>query len=88
MPTYVFKCHKCGNQLEQLMSMKEYVQTPAPMCCESGCDGQQRMTVQLQAVASVLKGTGWTPRFEGGLARGPSTDLLIPKKRTTAKRGK
>jgi len=88
MPTYVFKCEKCGNVLEQLLSLREYTEQPFPLCMEEGCDGQQKMRVQLQPVGAIFKGAGWTPKFANGNAQGPSTDVLIPKKRTTAKRGK
>ncbi len=81
MPTYVFKCQKCGKVLEQLMSIREYSETPAPMCCEEGCDGQERMKPQLQASALIFKGTGWTPKFAKGVAEGPSTDVVVPKRR-------
>jgi predicted nucleic acid-binding Zn ribbon protein len=88
MPTYVFKCAKCGNMLEQMMSLGEYAQNPFPLCMEEGCDGQQKMKVQLQPVGFILKGTGWTPKYAGGAGEGPSTDLAMPKKRTTARRRK
>lgn len=83
MPTYVFKCPKCGLELEQLMSMGEFAQTPAPMCCAEGCDGQQRMRVQLQPAGLVFKGTGWTPKHykKSSTSRGAPTDILTPKKR-------
>ena len=81
MPTYVFKCPKCGNELERMMSIADYVQTPKPKCCELGCDGHQEMKPQLQGAGISLKGTGWTPKFSNGLADGAPTDILIPKKR-------
>jgi len=86
MPTYCFKCPKCGNTFEQLMTMGEYAMTPKPKCVEDGCDGHQTMQPQLYAVGFALKGTGWTPRFEGGAGLGVSTDVAIPKK--AKKRGK
>jgi putative FmdB family regulatory protein len=88
MPTYVFKCPKCGQQLEQLLSMGEYAMSGAPMCCQEGCDGQQKMVTQLQPSGLIFKGTGWTPKFADGNARGPSTDVLTPNKKMTARRGK
>lgn len=81
MPTYVFKCPKCGHHIEQLLSIKEYTNNPHPMCVEEGCDGQQKMEPQIQASGIIFKGSGWTPRFAGGAGEGPSTDLLIGKKR-------
>lgn len=81
MPTYVFKCEKCGNVLEQLLSLKEYVEQHFPLCMEEGCDGHPVMKPQIQAVPSIFKGTGWTPKYSGGLADGPPTDIVMPKKR-------
>lgn len=81
MPTYVFKCEKCSTQIEQLMTLKEFTDKLYPMCVEEGCDGQQKMVPQIQPSAVVFKGTGWTPKFADGAGEGPSTDLLIPKKR-------
>ena len=81
MPTYVFKCNKCKNQIEQLMSLGEFAQNPFPLCMEDGCDGQQKMKVQLQPVGFALKGTGWTPKFSHGNAEGPPTDIVMPRKR-------
>lgn len=63
MPTYSFKCPKCGNMLEQLMTMGEYAQFPLPKCCNEGCDGQQTMKPQIYGgTGFILKGTGWTPK--------------------------
>jgi predicted nucleic acid-binding Zn ribbon protein len=84
MPTYVFKCEKCGNSIEQMMSLKEYTENPFPMCVEDGCDGNSKMKVQLQPTAFALKGTGWTPKFDG-TERGPSTDLMKSNKYTKKK---
>lgn len=67
MPTYSYKCPKCGNVLEQLMTMGEYAMTAKPKCCQEGCDGQQVMEPQvLGGTGFVLKGTGWTPRTHRG----------------------
>ena len=79
MPTYVFKCQKCGCCIEHLMSIREYSSTPSPMCVEDGCDGQQEMKVQLQPVGTIFKGSGWTPRSEHSF--GAPTELAMPKKR-------
>jgi putative FmdB family regulatory protein len=79
MPTYVFKCPKCGNELEQLMSMGEYAAAPHPKCCAEGCDGQQTMKPQLQPTAFILKGTGWTPKSYESF--GAPTDIIHGKKR-------
>ena len=77
MPTYVFKCPKCNNELEIIMHASKYAR---PMCVIEGCDGVVEMEPQLQPSQFTLKGTGWTPNFSDGTARGPSTDLLMPKK--------
>lgn len=79
MPTYVFKCPKCGNVFEQLMTIGEYEQYSKPKCVEEGCDGQQTMEPQLQPTGFILKGSGWTPRGEHSF--GAPTDLAMPKKR-------
>jgi putative FmdB family regulatory protein len=80
MPTYVFKCVKCGHVLEQLMTMGEYAQTPLPKCAEEGCDGQQEMKPQITGgTGFVLKGTGWTPKTADSW--GAPTEAVMPKKR-------
>ena len=80
MPTYVFKCPKCQSEVEMIMKISEYSSNPRPVCVAEGCDGQQSMETQLQAAPVSFKGTGWTPNFTE-VGHGPSTDLLIPKKR-------
>lgn len=62
MPTYVFKCPKCGFQMERLLSIMEFSTTPNPVCVTDGCDGQQTMKTVIQPTAFALKGTGWTPK--------------------------
>ncbi len=80
MPTYVFKCPKCGFVLEQLMTMGEYATTPLPKCCQLGCDGQEEMKPQITGgTGFILKGTGWTGKSDTW--HGPSTDIVVPKKR-------
>lgn len=64
------------------MKISEYTTLASPKCCADGCDGQQSMvSIPLVGGGFSLKGTGWTPKFGGGLGDGPSTDLLIPKRR-------
>lgn len=81
MPTYSFRCPKCNSEIETVMKIAEYASNPRPKCCADGCDGQQDMVSQPCSVGFSLKGTGWTPKFANGNADGPSTDLVIPKKR-------
>ena len=85
MPTYTFKCPNCGGELEERMSVSEYCKTPKPFCGEEGCIDQQ-MRTQLQATATIFKGAGWTPKFEGGAGLGPSVDMAMPKR--VKRRGK
>jgi predicted nucleic acid-binding Zn ribbon protein len=63
MPTYVYKCPKCSNELEQLLTVGEYATQPLPVCVQEGCDGHQQMKPQLQASVIKLRGTGFTPKF-------------------------
>lgn len=36
MPTYAFKCHHCGAQMDAVMSIREYVAAPpAFFCCST-----------------------------------------------------
>jgi putative FmdB family regulatory protein len=80
MPTYAFRCPKCGSEIESVMKISEYSTNPKPKCCADGCDGQQDMVSVPFATPASFKGAGWTPNFSDGTARGPSTDLLQPKK--------
>lgn len=80
MPTYVYKCPKCGFVLEQLLSMGEYAAAPLPRCCSDGCDGQQVMKPQITGgTGFVLKGSGWTPKSDESF--GAPTDIIHGKKR-------
>lgn len=81
MPIYVYGCPKCGETVELLLKLREYLALVPPVCVRSGCDGLQEMRPQLQAAGIVLRGPGWTPKFAGGAAEGPSTDLVFGKKR-------
>lgn len=79
MPTYAFKCPKCGFDVEILMSIREFSDGNRPLCTQPGCDGQQKMETQIFAVPSHFKGTGWTPK--GSDSWGAPTDIVMPKKR-------
>lgn len=61
MPTYVFECPKCRQQIEIDQTVKEH-ETFAPTCVADGCDGQQFMTTVIQPVGLVFKGSGWTQK--------------------------
>jgi predicted nucleic acid-binding Zn ribbon protein len=81
MPTYAFRCPKCSSEVEHVMRVAEYLENPKPVCCAEGCDGQQEM-VSIPVLSHFsLKGVGWTPKFANGNAEGPSTDLVMPRKR-------
>jgi len=81
MPTYAFRCPKCAAEIESVMRIAEYINNPKPKCCAEGCDGQQDMVSIPYAIPASLKGTGWTPKFGHGNADGPSTDIVMPRKR-------
>lgn len=82
MPTYAFRCPKCGNEIQSIMKISEYVEGPRPKCCAEGCDGQPDMeSIPLVGGGFSLKGTGWTPKFSNGASDGAPTDILIPKRR-------
>ena len=83
MPTYVFACPKCHDEIELAMKISEYSVNPKPICAADGCDGQQTMVTQLQAAPVSFKGAGWTPK---GDSYGPSTDMAVRK--AAKRRGK
>lgn len=85
MPVYVFKCPQCGDEIEEFLSIREYVSLPRPMCTGTACENV-KMCTQLQPTALAFKGAGWTPKFEGGAGLGVSTDISVPKR--AKKRGK
>lgn len=64
MPTYTWRCQKCGHELEWSMKISEYEQNKnnQPVCVEPGCDGNSKMEIQLQPVGAILKGSGWTKK--------------------------
>lgn len=80
MPTYVYKCEKCGSVLEQLMTMSEYAAALHPKCCAEGCDGQQTMKPQITGgTGFVLKGTGWTGKSDTWV--GAPVEAALPAKK-------
>src|SRR5471032_2325859 len=52
MPTYVYRCAKCGEQLEAFQSFAD-----APLTKHSDCGG--KLTKVLSAAGIVLKGSGF-----------------------------
>jgi putative FmdB family regulatory protein len=52
MPTYVYECAKCGEELEAWQSFAD-----APLKRHPGCGG--KLTKVLQPVGIVLKGSGF-----------------------------
>jgi predicted nucleic acid-binding Zn ribbon protein len=61
MPRYVFRCPKCGNEVEISQTVKEHEQF-VPMCVVEGCDGQQHMRTVIHPATLVFRGTGWTSK--------------------------
>ena len=52
MPTYVYRCAKCGEDLEAFQSFSD-----APLKKHSGCGG--KLSRVMAATAVVLKGAGF-----------------------------
>ena len=52
MPTYVYRCAKCGEQIEAFQSFAD-----APLTKHSDCGG--KLTKVLSAAGIVLKGSGF-----------------------------
>jgi putative FmdB family regulatory protein len=63
MPVYVYKCPKCGSQVELQRSVADHDRSH-PMCVAEGCDGQQTMNLQIQKSSFILRGDGWTSHGE------------------------
>lgn len=70
MPTYIYRCARCGNHLEVFQS---FVEDPLKRH-DGGCGGQ--LTKVLSPVGIVLKGSGFYRNDSGDSARSRS------KKRT------
>lgn len=61
MPTYVYKCRKCGLELELVQKITDEPITVCPEC------KTETMKKVIQPGAFVLKGSGWfrkTPKNE------------------------
>ena len=54
MPTYEYKCDKCGATFE---TEQKITDEPLRECREEGCDGEVRRQIGLTAF--TLKGSGW-----------------------------
>jgi predicted nucleic acid-binding Zn ribbon protein len=80
MPAYAFRCPKCNNEVELVMSITEYSKASTkPVCVLEGCDGQQEMVSIPVLTSFQLKGTGWTGKSEHNW--GAPTDIAMPRKR-------
>lgn len=53
MPTYVYKCTKCGHGQDHKMKMAD----PKPDCPK--CSAKEEYEKQVTAAQFQLKGTGW-----------------------------
>ena len=75
MPTYVYRCAKCGEQIEAFQSFSD-----KPLTKHTDCGG--KLTKVLSAAGIVLKGSGFykTDNREGS-SKGPSAEFssLVPK---------
>jgi putative FmdB family regulatory protein len=67
MPTYEYRCAKCGNHVEVFQSFSE-----APLTKHDGCGG--RLTKVLSPAGIVLKGSGFykTDSRSGGKSQKPA----------------
>ena len=59
MPTYDYKCPKCGIESEEAHPMSE---TPAIVCHKCGVN----MVKVISLGGIAFKGKGWTPKFGKG----------------------
>jgi len=55
MPTYTYKCKKCGKEFDKFQSMTA---GPQQFCEFEGCDGEVKRLIGMGAGA-ILKGTGF-----------------------------
>ena len=55
MPTYEFRCPKCGKEIELTRSMKD---ESIPLCCDESC-GPTEMVQIISKSSFHLKGLGW-----------------------------
>jgi putative FmdB family regulatory protein len=56
MPTYEFRCQKCGHRIELQKSLGDQT---VPLCCEEECGGLP-MVQQISLSSFVLRGRGWS----------------------------
>jgi putative FmdB family regulatory protein len=66
MPTYVYRCAKCGEQIEAFQTFSE-----APLTKHARCGG--KLSKVLSAAGIVLKGSGFykTDNRSGGSSKAP-----------------
>ena len=62
MPIYVFKCNRCGNEIEMLQKIGDL----NPLCFNGDCNGEETVKVIAGSrIALDFKGSGWqTPRYK------------------------
>ena len=80
MPTYVYECAKCGEEVEAWQSF-----TDDPLKRHAGCGG--RLTKVLQPVGIVFKGSGFhrtDSRTGGKRSRGDSSGCLSASSSTAS----
>lgn len=62
MPTYVYRCPTCGNEVEIVQKISEKA---APNCSKQACD--VRMETVIVPSSFILKGQGWAKDgYSGG----------------------
>jgi putative FmdB family regulatory protein len=57
MPTYEYKCNRCGHYLNASQKISETKLTDCPSCKESSLERQ------ISRSFFNLKGSDWTPKF-------------------------
>jgi putative FmdB family regulatory protein len=68
MPTYVYRCAKCGEQIEAFQSFAD-----TPLTKHTACGG--KLTKVLSAAGIVLKGSGfYKTDNRSGSSKGPSKE--------------
>jgi len=82
MPTYVYRCAKCGEQLEAFQSFAD-----APLTKHAACGG--KLTKVLSAAGIVLKGSGFykTDNRSGSSKGTPKEPKEKAKESTTSGTG-
>lgn len=56
MPTYIYKCPKCGTEVEWAHSVKDVGKKVHNACCGVYSE------IVIHATPVIFKGGGWTPR--------------------------